>query len=298
MTLAFSQLVTNAQRENEEDPSGFATANITKELLHYDILKAFSESDISPEVTLQGGSALRLFYGGQRYSEDLDFVIGAGDHKGFVIDEAVGILRSQIMDRYGLNLEVKEPANEFGEASVKKWEFRIDIPGFHKKQMVKVEFCNVPSHDAERKIVVPRYNFLNDSHHSIVMQVESEREILADKLMAVASRRYLKGRDLWDLKFLADKGVRPDLALVMEKVRDYHAKDMSERLKGSLERLKDAKAPQIFMDEMTKFLSSSALKKLYETDPPGIEFIKFAISQMEVLQRKVDRAISCDGPSL
>ena len=47
---------------------------IEKELLHYDILFALEMEDLLDTLTFQGGTALRLCYGSQRFSEDLDFV--------------------------------------------------------------------------------------------------------------------------------------------------------------------------------------------------------------------------------
>ena len=286
MQYAFKELLEKASMEVGQDGSH---ENITKELLHYDILRAFSDSDIARHVTLQGGSALRLFYGGQRYSEDLDFVIGAGDDKQIVLDEVNDVLKSLIMDRYGLHLEIKEPkSNEFGsDINVRKWEYKIQIPGFDQKQRIKVEFCNVPSHDPKAMTLSPRYSFLGDQYASIMLRVESKREILADKVKAIVNREYLKGRDLWDLKTLSDQGVSVDFDLVRQKFADYRNTGVPDDLKRTQDRLKSPDAAQTFMNEMERFLSRKALKGLYLTDPPGIEFIRFAIEQLEVVQREL-----------
>lgn len=47
---------------------------VIKELLHYDILHALSQTPLVDALVFQRGTALRLCYGGTRYSEDLDFV--------------------------------------------------------------------------------------------------------------------------------------------------------------------------------------------------------------------------------
>lgn len=283
MKYDFLELIEKASMEVGHDSSH---ENITKELLHYDILRALSDSQVARDVTLQGGSALRLFYGGQRYSEDLDFVIGAGENRWPVLAEVNGILKHLIEDRYGLNLEIKEPKTTDGDGiSVKKWEYRIDIPGFAKKQMVKVEFCNVPSHDPQALTISPRYSFLGDEYASIMLRVESKREIMADKVKAIVHRRYIKGRDLWDLKTLSDQGIEVDTDLVMQKFKDYQNEDVPQYIAESLKRLREGTAPGIFMDEMEKFLSKKALKGLYLTDPPGIDFIKFAIKELESIEK-------------
>src|SRR3954467_14462542 len=50
--------------------------NLTKEAIHLHLLSALSEAGVLRRVVFQGGTALRLCYGGERYSEDLDFVCG------------------------------------------------------------------------------------------------------------------------------------------------------------------------------------------------------------------------------
>ena len=50
--------------------------NLIKEALHLHLLSALSEAGVLERVVFQGDTALRLCYGGERYSEDLDFVCG------------------------------------------------------------------------------------------------------------------------------------------------------------------------------------------------------------------------------
>ena len=50
--------------------------NLVKEAIHLHLLSAMSDAGILRHAVFQGGTALRLCYGGDRYSEDLDFVCG------------------------------------------------------------------------------------------------------------------------------------------------------------------------------------------------------------------------------
>src|ERR1700730_4403431 len=56
--------------------SGEMEQNLLKEAIHLHLLSALSDAGILRHVVFQGGTALRLCYGGERYSEDLDFVCG------------------------------------------------------------------------------------------------------------------------------------------------------------------------------------------------------------------------------
>src|SRR6266853_2869562 len=50
--------------------------NLVKEAIHLHLLSALSDAGVLRHVVFQGGTALRLCYGGERYSEDLGFVCG------------------------------------------------------------------------------------------------------------------------------------------------------------------------------------------------------------------------------
>src|SRR5260221_11209879 len=50
--------------------------NLMKEAIHLHLLSALSEAGVLQHVIFQGGTALRLCYGGERHSEDRHFVSG------------------------------------------------------------------------------------------------------------------------------------------------------------------------------------------------------------------------------
>jgi predicted nucleotidyltransferase component of viral defense system len=54
--------------------TGEMEQNLVKETIHLHLLSALSDAGILRHVVFQGETALRLCYGGERYSEDLDFV--------------------------------------------------------------------------------------------------------------------------------------------------------------------------------------------------------------------------------
>ena len=52
------------------------TPVIEKEIVHYEIISSLKRNGLLQDITFQGGTSLRLCYGSQRYSEDLDFAAG------------------------------------------------------------------------------------------------------------------------------------------------------------------------------------------------------------------------------
>jgi len=80
---------------------------IEKELLHYDILFGLERDGLIDQLTFQGGTALRLCYGSQRLSEDLDFA-GGRDFSRTSVDGIKASLEAYIGQRYGLEVIVRE----------------------------------------------------------------------------------------------------------------------------------------------------------------------------------------------
>lgn len=79
---------------------------IQKERLHYDILYRLDAVGLLDTLTFQGGTSLRLCYGSNRFSEDLDFVGG----KEFTLTQLEPIkqcIEEYIGQRYGLEVTVK-----------------------------------------------------------------------------------------------------------------------------------------------------------------------------------------------
>src|SRR6266478_978363 len=69
--------------------------NLVKEAIHLHLLSAMSDAGILRHAVFQGGTALRLCYDSDRYSEDLDFVCGkAGSY--FTDVEFKGLIESAL----------------------------------------------------------------------------------------------------------------------------------------------------------------------------------------------------------
>lgn len=244
----------------------FSPAIVAKEMLHFDLLRALSDSELGDRLVFQGGTALRLCHGGDRLSEDLDFVCGAGNAEPLVIEPMVEILRRQMIERYGIEVDnVKGPKGEAltTGAQVKRWEFVIRLPVEGRTQRIRVEICNVPAHEAAPVLVRPVYPQL-ESMEPIVLKVESQREILADKMLALAARGRLKHRDIWDIGLLTDRGVAPDAGLVLQKADDYGLTrgDLERGLSDAIVRLEAPDARTGFIAEMSRFVSLSMAEKL------------------------------------
>src|SRR5467141_2998226 len=94
--------------------------NLMKEAIHLHLLSALSEAGVLRHVVFQGGTALRLCYGGERYSEDLDFVCGkAGSYLDNIeferlIQSALEATKKSLHRDFGIDPEqmvLKQPSH-------------------------------------------------------------------------------------------------------------------------------------------------------------------------------------------
>jgi predicted nucleotidyltransferase component of viral defense system len=270
---------------------------IIKEILHRDILWAISQSPLSKSLVFQGGTALRLCYGNNRYSEDLDFV----HNQSFTsqdFEQFKELLTTSISERYGLSVKFKDPKVAVGEpanasgVTVRRWVAQVTIddpqPDAKKSHKIHIEVADIPAYDARPRQVANPYQALLGSP-SVLLQVSSEKEILADKVIAVMGRSYLKARDIWDIKFLSDRNIPLTTLWVHKKAYDYqmdvagNPEAMKELLLKKAGRLALPEVANTFRDEMSRFLSQDLAEQWLST-PLGVVGLLMDVS--EYLERQ------------
>jgi predicted nucleotidyltransferase component of viral defense system len=288
----FNQLVDLAMRS-----TGYAHMRpvITKELLHYDILYCLDDNGLLDALTFQGGTALRLCYGGVRFSEDLDFVGGYDFSTSHLVD-IKKCLEKYIGKRYELQIEVKEPKEladtlQHKDIKVDKWQVKIttepkrrDLP----KQKIKLEVANVPAYSKTPQSLIKNYNFLPDGYSDAVIMTKSLNEIMADKLVALVScQRYIRHRDIWDLRWLKQQGAAVNSKYILSKINDYKEKDYPQKLNALLDRLDKVVRGKDFMNEMSRFIPMDVQKRTLKKD----KFIELLINENRSLLEQVSRIL-------
>lgn len=235
---------------------------IEKELLHYDILFCLDQAGLLDELVFQGGTSLRLCYGGNRFSEDLDFA-GGTDFSSAKLKTIKQWIEDYIGKRYGLEVTVKEPnllkqEPEYAELKIDKWQISIitvpdrkDIP----KQRIKIEVANIPAYTKNALPLLKNYDFLPDGYEDTLVYVETLNEIMADKLVSLpATQRYVRYRDIWDLVWLQQQGAKLDSTLVTKKIADYRLSDFEQALDQRLNSLSGILAAGKLQAEMKRFI--------------------------------------------
>ena len=116
----FDQLVDEALVNRQELSS--LRVIVEKELLHHDILRVLSESGLLSQLTFIGGTCLRACYGSNRLSEDLDFTGGTDFNRDRLVTMGE-MLVTNMMTKYGLEIQVSEPTRESG--NVDTWKLKV-----------------------------------------------------------------------------------------------------------------------------------------------------------------------------
>ena len=170
--------------------------NWMREYLQARILAVLQEQGAMIPLAFLGGTALRFLYQLPRYSEDLDFSLEkfGEDYQFRTYLEAI----STVLTQEGYPLQVK-----FNDQKTMQHAF-IGFPGLlfefglspHGDQnfTIKIEVDTSPPLGADLTTSLIRYRelFLNIQHHD-------QASLLAGKVHAVLQRKYLKGRDVFDL---------------------------------------------------------------------------------------------------
>lgn len=240
---------------NENNKTLYNT--IMKEVLHYDILESLEKSKLFDILVFQGGTALRLLYDNLRYSEDLDFVLKQDvNFDNNLMSKFEKIFISDIAKKYDLEAKIKLPKNN-NSLIVQKWSAKIIMPSHIRRQVINIEIANIKSYDNSKKFLKNYYN----KAFNILLNVESKEEILADKIIALARRKYLRYRDIWDIKFLKDENIKINSTLIKQKIIDYNILSFESKLKEKILNFKNAHIKDFYL-EMSRFLESDLLDKV------------------------------------
>jgi len=216
----FDQLVDDAL--NGQQALAPLRVVVEKELLHHDIMLALSSAGMLAQLTFIGGTCLRACYGSNRLSEDLDFTGGADFDRESLIDLA-RVLVEQLKGKYGLEVQVSAPVRDIG--NVDTWKLKVqtrpgrrDLPA----QRINIDVCSIPSYMPQPVLLINLYG-VDMGTSGLILQAQAREEIYVDKIVAFALRpNRIKNRDLWDLLWLRQQGVKPAMELLAKKLVDHH----------------------------------------------------------------------------
>ncbi len=214
----------NCKSEMEEEQ---AVREITQEVA----LAALGRTDFFKHAVFQGGTCLRIFYGLNRFSEDLDFILKE-PNSDFKLQPHLGALAEELQ-AYGYNVDITDRSK--ADITVKKAFIKDDSigkvlqlnyagkTGPLRKIRIKLEIDTNPPIGSQTEIKYLDFPFIS----SVIVQ--DKPSLFAGKVHALLCREYIKGRDWYDFLWYTSRGIKINykfLASALKQLGPWKGQDV------------------------------------------------------------------------
>lgn len=226
------------------------TRAILREYLQVKILQGIFSSKQANQVTFIGGTALRILYDNQRFSEDIDLDHFSLDWAEF--DEMIQKV-ARFLSLEGFAVEIKGVAKGAYHCYLRFPELLYAqglSPHLRQKMLIRVDSA------AQGYTYQPEVRILNKFDTFTEVRVAPLSLLLAHKLYTAISRKRPKGRDFFDITFLLGR-TKPDYGFLAQKMAVDSPTDLrrmiSEAIAGyDFEALARDVAPFLMDDSQVK----------------------------------------------
>ncbi len=205
--------------------------NAMKEVMQEIILYGLSQSGFFKVAAFYGGTALRIFYGLDRFSEDLDFSLLVINRE---FDLSLFLPKVQsIVESFGLKVSIDKKEKNT-ESNIKSAFLKGDtvecfllfypddkIEGINRDERIKIKFeidVNPPNYASFET----KYRLLPSPYE---IRLYDEKSLFAGKLHAILCRSWksrVKGRDLYDYMFYLSRNISFNLPHLRERLIQTH----------------------------------------------------------------------------
>ena len=182
-----------------------AIREITQEV----VLAALGRTEFFKHALFQGGTCLRIFYGLNRFSEDMDFILQEAT-RDFELQPHLQAVRDEL-EAYGYDVEIADRSkagvavrkaflkdDSLGKVLQLKY---VDRSGPARKIRVKLEVDTSPPSGSGMEIKYVDFPFVSS------VAVQDRPSLFAGKLHALLCRDYVKGRDWYDFLWYTSQSV-------------------------------------------------------------------------------------------
>lgn len=224
MKTILEQMVENYEINNNEEKR-----NAVKEVMQEIVLCGLSKAGFFKEAAFYGETALRIFYGLDRFSEDLDFALIV-KNCDFNLNSYFSKLESTVNSfglKVGLELKSKTKDSDIQSAFLKGDTVEHFLlfypndkivginPGEKIKIKIKIDTCPpaLAAYETKYRLLPTPYS----------VKIYDEASLFSGKIHAVLCRAWkarVKGRDLYDYVFYLQRNARFNLPHLNEKLRE------------------------------------------------------------------------------
>jgi len=180
-----------------------------KEYLQYIFLNSISK--YTDGFVFKGGTCLRICFGHERASEDLDFSTNLG------IEKVKDVVEKCLKDFDFLGIKYETYSLRAYEGNL-RMEVRFEGPLFAGKRAstntLKIDFNKGRIKNKIANVIQKLFSDVP----LFVLVVSNEKEILVEKIRSLTRRA--EPRDLYDVWMLLSRGVKIDVKLLFEKLNE------------------------------------------------------------------------------
>jgi len=241
MQQVLSQMLSKYQINNIEDKK-----NAIKEIVQEIVLCGLSRGGFFKEAAFYGGTALRIFYGLDRFSEDLDFSL-ITQNPNFDLTKYFPYIENETQS-LGLDFSVKEKVKSF-DSNVKSaflkgntkehiltfYENSDDTKFIYKDEVIRIKF-EVDINPPTGATYETKFGLLPSPYQVRLYDLQS---LFAGKIHACLCRNWqsrVKGRDFYDYVFFLSIGAKVNLQNLKAKL--VQSKFISEDYDLTIDNLK------------------------------------------------------------
>lgn len=234
MNTVLEQMIEHYNPKNIDDKR-----NVIKEVMQEIVLCGLSKAGFFNVAAFYGGTALRIFYGLDRFSEDLDFSLLVKD-KEFDLSKFFPVL-NEVVSSYGLDVDI-ELKNKTKDSYVQSAFLKGDtiehfllfypndlVEEVNKNEKVKIKF-EIDTMPPGLATYETKYRLLPTPYG---VKLYDESSLFSGKIHAVICRSWksrVKGRDLYDYIFYLSRKSKYNLPHLREKLIDSGFIDKETKL--------------------------------------------------------------------
>ncbi len=249
------------QKLDELKGDNLTKINFLREYLQLFVLKVMDEKGYFNHLAFVGGTALRILYDLNRFSEDLDFCLI--DNGSFSFDKMMQDIQISFQ-LFNLTVEIKTKTGKTVAAALIKFPellHNLNLSS-HKSQKlsIKIELDQNPPKGYHTKFMMINKEFLFSVKHYDLPS------LFSGKLHALLCRKYTKGRDFYDLLWYLGKKIQPNYPLLEQSIFQTEEKKVSlneKTLKELLiDQIKKTDFKQVLSD-IEPFLADNKEKRYF-----------------------------------
>lgn len=212
-----------------------------REIMQEVALAGLSRTDFFEKAAFYGGTALRIFYGLDRFSEDLDFSLLESDPDFSLepyfdailaefksIGMQVSIREKEKKEKTNIDSAFLKSETEWKELILEDIVKQAGIKSTNRTMKIKIEVDRRPplGFTTENKLLTRPFSFY--------VKCFNKPSLFAGKMHALLFRKWknrVKGRDWYDLEWYIKKGIQLDLrhfALRAKDTGDWTKEDLTQ----------------------------------------------------------------------